>query len=220
MPTLAGHGLLVSCFHPRPHRPCLTTSDRGYDSFMTQKPIHFAGLSDKPLTVPNAELYYRHFPARYLTQYLEEYVDEHICDGATLRSKIHLGMRVERVSKVDGVWVVHTVNGKRFTSSLMRSASRVSQVDPTFLAGRPFVACKSTTRTSDSLSSSIRQTSIISSSSEVPSRPRTLRTLQPKPGRRCCGSSANLAPDLHGSCLYMASVAWRVVRLTHCRSAS
>jgi dimethylaniline monooxygenase (N-oxide forming) len=83
---------------------------------MTQTPIHFAGFSDKSLSVPDTELYYRHFPTRYLTQYLEDYVDEHIYDGATLRSRIHLGMRVERVSKVDGVWVVHTVNGKCFTA--------------------------------------------------------------------------------------------------------
>jgi dimethylaniline monooxygenase (N-oxide forming) len=100
----------------------LTTSDRSYDSFMTQTPIHFAGFSDKPLGVPKAELYYRHFPARYLTQYLEDYVDEHISDGATLRSRIQLGMRVERVSKVDGVWVVHTVNGKCFTAGKLVDA--------------------------------------------------------------------------------------------------
>ena len=97
-------------------------SDRGYDSFMTQTPIHFAGFSDKPLTVPDAELYYRHFPAKYVTQYLNEHVDEHVYDGKTLQSRVQPGMRVERVSKVDGVWIARTVDGKRFAASKLVDA--------------------------------------------------------------------------------------------------
>jgi dimethylaniline monooxygenase (N-oxide forming) len=89
---------------------------------MTQTPIHFAEFSDKPLSVPDAELYYRHFPARYFTQYLEDYVDEHVYDGKTLRSRIRLCKRVERVSKVDGIWSVQTVGGDTFTAGKLVDA--------------------------------------------------------------------------------------------------
>ena len=89
---------------------------------MTQTPIHFAGFSDKPLSVPDAELFYRHFPATYFTGYLEDYVDEHVYDGKTLRSRIQLSTRVERVYKADGVWFVYTVGGEKFTAGRLVDA--------------------------------------------------------------------------------------------------
>jgi dimethylaniline monooxygenase (N-oxide forming) len=89
---------------------------------MTQTPIHFAGFSDKPLSVPDAELFYRHFPATYFTGYLEDYVDEHVYDGKTLRSRIQLSTPVERVYKADGVWFVYTVGGEKFTAGRLVDA--------------------------------------------------------------------------------------------------
>jgi dimethylaniline monooxygenase (N-oxide forming) len=89
---------------------------------MTQTPIHFVGFSDRPLIVLDAELYYRHFPARYLTLYLEGYVDDHVFHDKSLRSRIQLGMRVERVFKVNDVWVVHTTSGENFTAGKLVDA--------------------------------------------------------------------------------------------------
>lgn len=95
-----------------------------YDSFMTQTPVDFAEFSDKPLNiVPKAELFYCHFPARHFTQYLQDYVSGHVYDGKTLRSRIQLRTRVDRVSKVDEVWCIHTVGGKQFASSKLVDAT-------------------------------------------------------------------------------------------------
>lgn len=89
---------------------------------MTQTPIHFAEFSDKPLLIPNTESFYGHFPARYFTKYLEDYVDEHVYNSKPLRSRIYLCKRVERVSKVDGVWNVCTVDGNHFTAGKLVDA--------------------------------------------------------------------------------------------------
>lgn len=99
---------------------------------MTQSPVDFIEFSDKPLrTIPAAELFHQHFPAKYFTQYLEDYIEEHIYAEKTLRSRICFGARVKHVSKVDDVWTVQTFDGRSFRARKL--------VDAVGLTSQPIV---------------------------------------------------------------------------------
>jgi len=69
------------------------------------------GFSDIPLTLPpEASTYYGTFEAKYITKYLEDYVDSHLYNGTSLRSRIFFGNRVDKVKKIEGVWMIRTLD--------------------------------------------------------------------------------------------------------------
>ncbi|MCJ1244424.1 monooxygenase [Trapelia coarctata] len=83
------------------------SSERAYDDFWTQTVIGMAEFSDGPLTpLPEKDVYYDFFPARYVTSYLERYIDSHVYNGQSLRSRINFGCLVDEVKKSADTWMI------------------------------------------------------------------------------------------------------------------
>ncbi|CAG8978239.1 hypothetical protein HYALB_00009136 [Hymenoscyphus albidus] len=84
------------------------SSARNYDELWSQSGERMAGFSDVPLQVPSdAPRFYDTFEAKYITQYFEDYADNHIYNGATLRSRILFGHKVQKSEKIDEKWIIH-----------------------------------------------------------------------------------------------------------------
>lgn len=67
------------------------------------------GFSDIPFTLPpDAPTYYGIFEAKYVAKYFEDYIESHVYNGASLRSRILFGNRVEKLEKTESVWTIHT----------------------------------------------------------------------------------------------------------------
>ncbi|KAK4904766.1 hypothetical protein LTR49_025832 [Elasticomyces elasticus] len=85
---------------------------RGYEGFMTQSPIDFLEFSDRSLEAVSRNLQnHGHFPAHLFTTYLERYLDDHKYNGQSLHERIHFNALVKKLSKIDGVWELHTTCG-------------------------------------------------------------------------------------------------------------
>ena len=80
------------------------------------------GFSDVPLTLPSdAPSYYGCVEAKYVNKYLEDYIDSHIYRGNSLRSRIYLRQRVEKVEKTSGLWTVSTRDSRNDRQRQLRS---------------------------------------------------------------------------------------------------
>ena len=95
------------------------------------------GFSDVPFTPPlDAPSYYGCIEAKYVNKYFEDYIDSHIYDGSSIRSRIHLGKRVEKVEKTDGMWTVST-RGSHTGKWNLRSSKVVIAAGLTSLPNMP-----------------------------------------------------------------------------------
>ncbi|PQE29814.1 flavin-binding monooxygenase-like family protein [Rutstroemia sp. NJR-2017a WRK4] len=78
---------------------------RLYDEFWTQWTVGVAEFSDMPMErPPETDCKNDCFKAKYTTKYLEKYVDQKRHDGRSLRDRIHFGVHVEFIEKVEGKW--------------------------------------------------------------------------------------------------------------------
>ena len=107
--------------------PLLTHIGRSYYGFYTQWSVGAAEFSDMPMMKPPEEDTYKGFyKAKYTTKYLEEYVDRHNYSGHSLRDRILLHFNVQKLTKLDGMWLVsgvHFSEPKTLTASKLVIAS-------------------------------------------------------------------------------------------------
>lgn len=76
---------------------------------------------------PEEDIYYEFFKAKHTTQYLEDYVDGHVFAGQTLRERIQFGARVDKITKVDGKWVISVTGNTFYTVKLMVASGLTSE---------------------------------------------------------------------------------------------
>jgi dimethylaniline monooxygenase (N-oxide forming) len=78
-----------------------------YNDFWTQWTVGLAEFSDMPMEQPPEEdCKMDCFKAKYTTEYLEKYVDEKRHAGRSLRDRIHFGIQVQSIEKVDDKWLI------------------------------------------------------------------------------------------------------------------
>ncbi|KAF2266497.1 FAD/NAD(P)-binding domain-containing protein [Lojkania enalia] len=87
------------------------STKRVYDAFWTQSPLGIFEFSDEPLKdVQTKDTYYLYFQARHFTKYLDEYLESHVYAGKTLKVRIELNSRVQKLWKETGEWHAQTTS--------------------------------------------------------------------------------------------------------------
>ncbi|ORX95005.1 hypothetical protein BCR34DRAFT_204898 [Clohesyomyces aquaticus] len=88
-------------------------ADRVYKNFWTQTPLGMFEFSDKKLDgIDVKDTYHTYFQAKHFTKYLDDYLDGHVYDGKTLRQRLVLNARVEKLWKEDDIWHAKTSSGE------------------------------------------------------------------------------------------------------------
>ena len=74
-----------------------------------------AEFSDKPMSRPPERDITEddYMEAKYVTRYLEEYLDSHVYDGKSLRDRVILNFKVDKVEKLGEQWTVEGSYGSQ-----------------------------------------------------------------------------------------------------------
>jgi cation diffusion facilitator CzcD-associated flavoprotein CzcO len=105
------------------------SADRTYDAFWTQSPVGIWEFSDQPLEgVELKDQYHQYFRAWHFTRYLNQYLDNHVYEGKSLRDRLVLNARIEKLWKHEGQWHAQTVSGDQYAAPKVIDATGLTSV--------------------------------------------------------------------------------------------
>lgn len=105
------------------------SANRTYDDFWTQSPLDIWEYSDQKLEgVEPSDQYYQYFKAWHFTRYLNQYLDSHVYEGKSLRDRLVVNARIEKLWKHEGQWHARTESGDQYTAPKVIDATGLTSV--------------------------------------------------------------------------------------------